>query len=100
MFDKLQKTMGEVLEFPPDVLEDVPKITLTGRRQVVVENYKEILAFSGEEITLSTAEGKLVFKGKTLVLKSVLPTELLIEGEIISLTYEDNGTEGRKKGGE
>ncbi len=88
MFEKLQKTMNDVLEFPPDVVGDAPKITITGRQQVVIENYKEIAAFSGEAITLATSEGELLLTGIGLVLKTVLPTELLIEGELISLSYQ------------
>lgn len=99
MFDKLQKTMSDVLEFPPDVLGDGPKITVSGRRQVVVENYKEIVAFSADIITLMTSEGKLLLTGKCLVLKTVLPTELLIEGEIISLAYEAVDEGRPNKGG-
>ncbi|CAA7603476.1 sporulation protein YqfC [Acididesulfobacillus acetoxydans] len=94
MFGKLQKTMGEVLELPPDVMGDGPKITVTGRKQVYIENYKEIVTFSGEKISLATSEGELYVTGKALVLKTVLPAELQIEGEFISLGYlSDKGGE-------
>ncbi|KLU59620.1 YabP family protein [Peptococcaceae bacterium CEB3] len=87
MFGKLQKTVGDVLELPPDVLGDGPKITVTGRKQVYIENYKEIITFSGEKISLATSEGELYVTGKALILKTVLPTELQIEGEFVSLGY-------------
>lgn len=88
VFGKLQKTVGDVLELPSDVIGDGAKITITGRREVVIENYKEIITFSREEISLATSEGELYLTGKGLGLKTVLPTELHIEGEFVSLGYK------------
>lgn len=99
MFDKLQKTVSDVLEFPPDVVGDSPKITITGREHVIVENYKEILAFSGEAVTLATSVGVLTLTGMSLVLKTVLPTELHIDGTLISLSYTGDDRESQSKGG-
>lgn len=88
MFDKLQKSVSNVLELPPDALGDGPKICITGRQQLAVENFQSVLAFSEEEIRLLTSEGELSFTGKGFVLKKILPTEMQIEGELSSLTFE------------
>lgn len=87
MFKKIQTSMGEVLDFPPDVVGEGPKITITGRGQILVENYYNITNFSEEEIRLDTAEGDVCFRGKGLVLKVILSTELRIEGELSSLSF-------------
>jgi sporulation protein YqfC len=88
MFNKLSKNVGEALDFPPDVAGNGPRITITGRQEILVENYLEIIEFTEEEIQLNTPEGELCFTGKGFVLKTVLTTELRIEGELISLTYQ------------
>jgi sporulation protein YqfC len=87
MFKKIQTSVGDILDFPPDVAGDGPKITITGRKEILVENYKSILNFSEEEIRLETAEGDVFLRGKGLVLKTILSTELRIEGEINALTF-------------
>ncbi|KJR49399.1 hypothetical protein UF75_0239 [Desulfosporosinus sp. I2] len=87
MFKKIQTSMGEVLDLPPDVVGEGPKITIIGRGQILVENYYSIVNFSEEEIRLETAEGNVCFKGKGLVLKVILSTELQIEGELSSLSF-------------
>ena len=87
MFKKLQTSVGDILDFPPDVVGEGPKITITGRRQILVENYVSIVNFSEEEIRLETAEGDVCFGGKGLELKVILATELRIEGELSSLTF-------------
>jgi len=79
--------MGEVLDFPSDVVGEGPKITIIGRGQILVENYYSIVNFSEEEIRLETAEGIVCFKGKGLILKVILSTELRIEGELSSLSF-------------
>jgi len=87
MFKKLQTSVGDILDFPPDVVADGPKITITGRRKILVENYISIVDFSEGEIRLETAEGDVCFGGQGLVLKVILATELRIEGELSSLSF-------------
>ena len=87
MFRKIQTSIGDILDFPPDVVGEGPKITITGRRQILVENYISIVNFSEEEIRLETAEGDVCFGGKGLVLKVILSTELRIEGELSSVSF-------------
>lgn len=87
MFKKIQNSVGEVLDFPPDVVGEGPRITITGRKQIVVENYTSIINFSEEEIRIETAEGDIYFKGKGLMLKVILAAELQIEGELTSFSF-------------
>ena len=87
MFKKLQTSVGEVLDFPPDVVGEGPKITITGRREILVENYIKIVNFSNEEIRLETAEGDIFFRGKGLMLKVILASELRIEGDLSSFSF-------------
>ena len=87
MFKKIQTSVGDILDFPADVAGEGPKITIIGRRQILVENYISIVNFSEEEIRLETAEGDVCFGGKGLVLKVILSTELRIEGELSSLSF-------------
>lgn len=93
MLDKLSKSVGDALEFPPDVAGTGPKITITGREQITVENYGAIIAFSPEEIKLDTAVGELSMCGREFVLKTILTTELYIEGTLITLSF-DGGESG------
>ena len=87
MFKKIQTSVGEVLDFPPDVVGEGPKITIVGRREIMVENYISIINFSEEEIRIETAEGDIYFRGKGLMLKVILSSELQIEGELVSFAF-------------
>jgi sporulation protein YqfC len=94
MFDKLSKNVGEVLDFPPDVAGNGPKITIIGRQEILVENYLEIIEFTEEEIHLNTSVGEICLAGKEFILKTILATELRIGGYLTSLTYL-GGSEAR-----
>ncbi|EHQ91713.1 YabP/YqfC family sporulation protein [Desulfosporosinus youngiae] len=87
MFKKIQTSVGEVLDFPPDVVGEGPKITIIGRREIMVENYISIINFSEEEIRIETAEGDIYFRGKGLMLRVILSSELQIEGELSSFSF-------------
>lgn len=87
MFRKIQMGVGNILDFPPEVAGEGPKITITGRQHILVENYLRIVNFSEEEIRLETVDGELCLRGQGLVLKVILATELHIEGELSSLMF-------------
>lgn len=90
MFKKLQKQAGEVLEFPPDVLDKGPRVTIMGRNEMTVEYFQEVIYFSDEEIILKIPSGKLCIRGSKFVLTTVLPTELHLKGQIFGLSFEED----------
>ena len=77
----LEKT-AEVFDLPGDVLAGLPRIEITGSRELRMENHKGILAYGADEIHVSG--GKLVVKvhGTGLELRSMNASQLLITGDI------------------
>lgn len=77
----LEKT-AEVLDLPGDVVAGLPRLELTGSRELRMENHKGILAYGSQEIHISG--GKLIIKvrGSDLELKAMNASQLLITGEI------------------
>ena len=77
----LERT-AEVFDLPGDVVAGLPRVELTGSRELRMENHKGILAYGSQEIHISG--GKLVIKvrGSNLELKSMNASQLLITGEI------------------
>lgn len=80
----LEKT-AEVLDLPGDVVAGLPRLELTGSRELRMENHKGILAYGSQEIHISG--GKLIIKvrGSGLELKSMNANQLLITGDIIGI---------------
>lgn len=87
MFKNLPKQAGEILEFPPDVLANGPRIIIMGRSEMTVEYYREVILFSNEEIILKTPAGKLCIRGKDFVLTTVMETEIHLKGQISQVSF-------------
>ena len=80
----LEKT-AEVFDLPGDVVAGLPRVEITGSRELRMENHKGILAYGTDEIHVSG--GKLIVKirGRDLELKAMNASELLITGEIAGI---------------
>ncbi|WP_297197378.1 YabP/YqfC family sporulation protein [uncultured Flavonifractor sp.] len=80
----LEKT-AEVLDLPGDVVAGLPRLELTGSRELRMENHKGILAYGSQEIHISG--GKLIIKvrGSDLELKAMNASQLLITGDIAGI---------------
>ena len=73
---------AEVFDLPGDVVAGLPRVEITGSRELRMENHRGILAYGSEEIHISG--GKLIVKvrGAGLTLRAMNASELLITGEI------------------
>ena len=80
----LERT-AEVFDLPGDLVAGLPRVELTGNRELRMENHKGILAYGTEEIHISG--GKLILKvrGAGLELRAMNASELLITGTITGI---------------
>jgi len=83
---KKEKIMDS-LQLPKDILNGDMRITLTGYREVWVENYKGILEYSPECILLQGKSGKVQFVGKRLTIDYYTNEDMKLTGKIISINY-------------
>jgi sporulation protein YqfC len=83
----LQNWMTNTMELPQDVMMDLPRITMIGQIHIYIENHRGLLSFSDHEVRLLLKQGQLLIKGKSLVIKTILPEEILLEGKIDAVSY-------------
>ncbi|PGL72631.1 MULTISPECIES: sporulation protein YqfC [Bacillaceae] len=74
--------MSSKMDLPPDVLLELPRITMLGQLHIYIENHRGLLVYSDNELRLLMKQGQLLIKGKDFILKTMLPEEILLEGEI------------------
>ncbi len=84
---RFRKWATEKMELPPDVMMDLPRVTIIGQLHIYIENHKGLLAFSDQEVRLLLKKGQLLIKGNSFVIKTVLPEEILLEGKISEVLY-------------
>lgn len=86
----LQKKLANLLEIPDDIVLDLPRITLLGNMQLLIENHKGIVEYTGERVRIRLNREELLIAGKGLALGNLQAEELVIEGEITGLYFETN----------
>ena len=91
--DKNQKKEGllektaQLFDIPVEAT-GLPRVELTGRHELRMENHRGILAYGQEEILVSGGRLLIRVRGNDLELKAMTGEELLITGTILSVELE------------
>lgn len=94
---RVRSWMAKNMDLPQDVMMDLPRITMIGQIHVYIENHRGLLTFTDKELRLLLKQGQLLIKGKSFVIKAILPEEILLEGKIDQVTYINDDKPGGEK---
>lgn len=84
----VKENMVETLELPKDLMYRASIVTITGRREVLIENYKGILEYTEEYIKIQTKNAKLTVYGKRLNIEYYTNEDMKVVGFIKSIEFE------------
>ena len=76
------------LELPGELLGDVPRLTLTGNGQALVENHRELLSYTEEAVEVGCGRLRLRIRGEGLQLRAMDREELLVTGRIFGVEVD------------
>lgn len=80
--------LNKILEIPEEVYSDVPKISLIGFDEMIIENYKGILEYEEFFASISTYIGVVNINGFNLNLEKMTNDDIKITGKIESIDIE------------
>lgn len=80
--------IDKILEIPQEVYSDIPKISLIGFDELIVENYKGILEYEEFFASISTYIGIVNINGFNLNLEKMTNDDIKITGKIESIDIE------------
>ena len=80
--------VNEILDLPMEVGTDIPKITMTGFNEIIIENYKGILEYEEFFIRISTYIGNININGFELKLNQMTDESVNITGKIENIDFE------------
>lgn len=89
MSEKILQRVANALDLPHDIVLNIPRVTLTGKIAVVLENHKGIVEYHREIVRVNTPIGIVVVKGGDLSIKTIIADEITVEGTIRSVEFED-----------
>uniref|UniRef100_A0A7C2ICL3 Sporulation protein YqfC n=1 Tax=Ammonifex degensii TaxID=42838 RepID=A0A7C2ICL3_9THEO len=85
--EQFRRKAAAALELPGEVAFDLPKIIITGNLQVLIENHRGIVAYDQEMVRVLVEAGEVTVSGRNLVIRSIVPEEIVIEGEIREVSF-------------
>lgn len=72
----------EILELPKEILLNMPKLTMIGRGNLIIENYKGVIEYEDNKIRINTGIGIIKIKGERLSIKEITSEDIMVDGEI------------------
>lgn len=75
---------------PTEIVSNVPKITLIGFNEMLIENYKGILEYEDIYIRINTFIGIININGFNLNLEQISEDDISVKGKIDSINLELN----------
>lgn len=86
---KWKEELVENLELPKDLMYGAVLVSITGRQEMLVENYRGILEYNQTNISLQTKNCRVIIHGKNLNISYYTNEEMKITGIIDSVSYEN-----------
>ena len=83
----VKSKIAEKLNIPQDISDGLPIVTITGKNEIYVENYKGIIEYGKCCIKIQTKVCRITFSGKNLEIVYYTNVDMKITGEIESVCY-------------
>jgi len=80
--------LDKMLELPKEVCSDIPKVTITGFDEMIIENFKGILEYEEFFIKINTHIGIININGFNLNLENMTNDDIRVTGKIESMDIE------------
>lgn len=80
--------MDKMLEIPKEIYSNIPKLSVTGFEEMVIENYKGILEYEEFFVRISTHIGIININGYNLNLETMTNDDIKVTGKIESIEIE------------
>lgn len=84
---QVKSKIAEKLNIPEDISEGLPIVTVTGKHEVYVENYKGIIEYGKNCIRIQTKNCRICFMGKNLEIIYYTNADMKINGDLESISY-------------
>lgn len=85
---KIREQVIEQLELPKDFLLGEAIVTVTGRKELLIENYKGILNYEDSFIRIQAKNCRVIITGRNLSIDYYTNEEMKITGFFEQIQYE------------
>lgn len=93
---KIKNTRNKIeklLELPVEVTTNIPKITLIGFDQLMIENYMGVIEYEEYLVKINSSIGIIIIEGNKMNLNQINENDVLISGVISKIYLESTEEE-------
>ena len=83
----LYHKISAAAQIPEDLSDGAVLVTVTGQKELCIENYKGIIEYTGSRLMLQTKTCKLEILGKCLYISYYTGEEMKVTGHIEQINY-------------
>lgn len=84
---KIKTKLTNMFDLPKEIVLNLPLISIIGKEEISIENYKGLVEYSEGHIRLNTSCGILKIEGRDLFIRKITTEYILVTGSITSLEY-------------
>ena len=84
---RLAVRLSHAIGLPEDVVLGLPRLLLTGDRELSIENHRGVRSMTPERISIDTRCGTVVIDGQALVLRTIAHDDVAIAGSIAGIAF-------------
>ena len=85
---KISTAVSEKTGIPIEVISDTPKLELTGRKSLYIENHKGIKVLTDTSVAVRTAGFLIYAEGINITIKEIDKEHIKVNGVFTSLRFE------------
>lgn len=78
----LRSRLAELLDMPRDVVLNLPRISVVGDLQVLVQNHRGVKEYTPDRVIIGMENGLIVISGRELVISNIHVEEITITGRL------------------
>lgn len=83
-----KEKINQLFDIPKEIGTDLPKLTMVGFEELLIENYKGIIEYEEFFIRISTHIGNININGFELKLNQMTEDDILVTGKIENIDFE------------
>ena len=83
----MKSAVSEMFELPREIMLNLPKISMIGSNQMLVENHKGVIEYTPQRIRVNSSIGVIRVQGNDMKLKNIAADDIMITGGIKSIEF-------------
>lgn len=84
---KISERVAEKWGVPKDVIMDIPRITISGDKEIYIEHHRGVSYCTLNEVRIVTGDGEVCILGENLVISAIRQEDVLVEGAFEKIEY-------------